>query len=303
MQKLLRSIVLLALFAAAGRAGVLTDHLGRRIEVPDHPARIVSLAPSLTETLYALGAGDRVVGVTDYCDFPPEAKTKAKVGGMISPNMERIVALHPNLVLMTREGSRKETLDALERLNLPTFVVETQRLDDVARMIRDIGQAIGEAAQGASVATQLERRIGAVQSAVNARPARRALFLVWLQPVISVGRGTFLADLLERSGVQSASEASAQPWPHLSIEEIVRQDPEYIIVPKSQDFSPTRDELMRLPGWKDLTAVRGDKILYMPDAIQRAGPRIGEMMEILARAVHPGAFRPKDAGGNRSQVK
>src|SRR5207244_1668384 len=121
------------------------------------------------------------------------------------------------------------------------------------------------------------------------------LFLVWLQPVVSAGRGTFLADLMERAGGQSIADATGQPWPHLSIEEILRQDPEYILVPKSQDFSPTREDFLRMPGWKDLNAVRNDKIVYLPEAIQRPGPRIAEMLEILARALHPAAFLPKEA--------
>src|SRR5258708_9583744 len=112
-------------------ATVVTDHLGRKVTLSDHPKRIVSLAPSLTETLFAMGAGDRVVGVTDYCDYPPEAQARQKVGGLINPNLERITALYPDLVLITKEGNRRESLTALEQLMIPVFAVETARLEDM----------------------------------------------------------------------------------------------------------------------------------------------------------------------------
>src|SRR5262249_21373334 len=161
---------------------------------------------------------------------------------------------------------------------IATFAVETSRLDDVTRTIRDLGTAVGEAAAGAALAAQVDRRMSRVQSMVAGRPARRVLFLVWLQPVISAGRGGVLSDFIGGAGAQSIADATGQPWPHLSIEEILRQDPEYILVPKSADFSPTREEFMRMPGWKDLAAVRSDKIIYLPEAVQRPGPRIAEMM-------------------------
>src|ERR1043166_5745137 len=137
-------------------ATVVTDHLGRKVSVPDHPKRIVSLAPSLTETLFALGAGDRVVGVTNYCDYPAEAGSRQKIGDMLNPNLELVAALHPDLVLITKEGNRRETLNAIDHLNIPIFAVETARLDDIARMFRDVGRAIGAKSAGDSLATGME---------------------------------------------------------------------------------------------------------------------------------------------------
>jgi iron complex transport system substrate-binding protein len=284
-------VFLLVCFAApASAANVLTDHLGRRVSIPDHPKRIVSLAPSLTETLFALGAGDRVVGVTDYCDYPPEAASRTKIGGMINPNLERLAALHPDLVLITKEGNRLDTLNAVEHLNIPIFAIETSRLEDISRMFRDVGRAIGETAAGAAMAAALDQRVTRVHNSVAGRAQKRVLMVVWLQPMVTVGHGTFLSDLLDRSGAISIADAEAQPWPKLSVEEIVRSDPDYIVITRSPGFAPTRDELMKLPGWRELTAVKQDRIINLPDAAQRPGPRIGEMVETLARALHPGAF-------------
>ncbi len=299
------SIVWLLLLActhapAAFAANVLTDHLGRRVSIADHPKRIVSLAPSLTETLFALGAGDRVVGVTDYCDFPAEAATRTKIGGIINPSLERLAALRPDLVLITKEGNRRETLTAVEHLNIPIFAVETARLDDIARMFRDVARAIGDPAAGATLASALEQRVARVQHAVAGRTVKRVLMLVWLQPMVTVGRGNFLDDLLDRAGAQSIAEAESQPWPKLSIEEVVRTDPEYIVVTRSPGFAPTREEFLRMPGWKELTAVKQDRIISLPDAAQRPGPRIGDMLETLARALHPAAFTSAPPGAAAS---
>jgi len=274
----------------ANAANVLTDHFGRRVSIPDHPKRIISLAPSLTETLFALGVGDRVVGVTDYCDYPAEASSRPKIGGMINPNLERLAALHPDLVLITKEGNRRDTLNAIEHLNIPIFAIETARLEDISRMFRDVGRAIGKAAAGASMAAALDQRVARVHSAVAGQPARRVLMVVWLQPMVTVGHGTFLSDMLDRAGAVSIADTESQPWPKLSVEEIVRSDPDYIVVTRSPGFAPTRDDLLKLPGWRELTAVKQDRIVNLPDAAQRPGPRIGDMVETLARALHSSAF-------------
>jgi iron complex transport system substrate-binding protein len=288
-----RQFVLCLLATAALSAAppqTLTDHLGRRVTLSERPQRIISLAPSLTETLYALGAGDRLVGVTSYCDYPAEALTKPKIGDMLNPNLERITAMHPDLVLITKEGNRRDTLTALEHLNIPVFAVETERLDDISRMFRDVGRAVGEAAAGMNLATALDQRVTRVQRAIAGQKVRRVLMVIWLQPMVTVGRGTFLNDLLERAGGRSIADVDSQPWPKLSVEEIVRSDPEYIVVTRSPGFSPGRDELLKLPGWKELTAVKQDHIVSLPDTVQRPGPRIADMLEMLARAIHPEVF-------------
>jgi iron complex transport system substrate-binding protein len=280
-----------AFAATTASATVVTDHLGRKVSVPDHPKRIVSLAPSLTEVLFALGAGDHVVGVTNYCDYPAEAGTRQKIGDMINPNLELVAALHPDLVLITKEGNRRETLNAIEHLNIPIFAVETSRLDDISRMFRDVGRAIGAKSNGDNLAAAMDQRVARVQHSVAGRPIKKVLMLIWLQPMVTVGHGTFLSDMLDRAGAISIADGESQPWPKLSIEEIVRSDPEYIVVTRSPGFAPTREELLRTPGWKELNAVKQDHIVYLPDAAQRPGPRIADMLETLARALHPGAFQ------------
>ena len=152
---------------------------------------------------------------------------------------------------------------------------------------------VGETEKGETLASDLDRHISAVRTAVREVTPRRVLFLVWLQPTVSVGRDTFLDDLMESAGAVSVSRSQTQPWPKLSVEEIIRQDPEYILVPESKDFSPAREDFARLPGWRELSAVRGSHIIHLNEVIQRPGPRIADMLESLARALHPEAFAPK----------
>jgi len=288
------TVLVLSLLPAFLAARTRTDDAGRRVEVVENPQRIVSLAPSLTETLFALGLGERVVGVTDYCDYPAEARSKTRVGGIINPSVEAIVSLAPDLVLITREGNRRETMEALERLGVPVFAVNTNELADVFRTIRHLGELAGVPERGRRLAADLERQSAAIAEAIRPYPARRVLFLVWLQPVVSVGRNSFIEGLLQRSGAESIAEASAQPWPHLSIEEILRSEPEFILIPRSSSFAPTRAQLLRLPGWRELKAVRAGRIVYLPATVERPGPRLIEVQDVIARAIHPEAFKPSD---------
>ena len=274
-------------------ARVLTDHIGRRVEVPDQPRRIVSLAPSLTETLFALGLGNRVVGVTDFCDFPSEATSKPKVGGVINPSVEMVVSLKPDLVLISREGNRRETMTALERLRIPVFAVSAERLGDVFRLIRDVAAIAGVAARGEALADRLERQAAEIEAAVRPYPPRRVVLLVWLHPIVSVGHGSFLDDLLRRTGAVSISADTAQPWPRLSVEQVVRSNPEFLLVPRSPGFAPTREQLLRLPGWRELPAVQEGRIIYVPWDVERPGPRLVETQQLIARALHPEAFATK----------
>lgn len=280
----------LVLSATALPARVRVDHAGRRVEVPERPQRIVSLAPGLTETLFSLGLGERVAGVTDYCDFPAEARAKPKVGGMINPSVETIVGLKPDLVLLTREGNRWETLEALERLKINVFAISVERLDDIFRMMREVADLAGVTARGEEAVRRLEHEAAEIEKAVRGQPPRRVVFVVWLQPLVSVGGGTFLDDLLRRAGADSISSGTSQPWPHLSIEEIVRRAPEYVLVPKTPWFAPTREEFLRLPGWRDLKAIQENHIIHLPSAAERPGPRLVEIQALIARALHAQAF-------------
>lgn len=270
----------------------VTDEVGRTIRIPVDPHRIVSLAPSLTETVYALGADDRLVGDTDYCDYPPAAQKKQKVGGVINPNLEEIAALHPDLVLVTKEANRLETVRALDNFGIPSYATDPHKVDEIITSTEKLADVLNRSAAGKALATDLEQRLGTLKTKVGGLTPKRVLFVVWTEPLISVGQDTFIADALRKAGAISIVE-SAQAWPQISMEEVAHLQPEYLIFAASHVDVGVRDfeSLENLPGWRILNAVRSRHYAVISDAVIRPAPRIVSAIEDLAHQLHPEAFR------------
>jgi len=267
------------------------DGFGRAVRVPVNPLRIVSLAPSLTETLYALGVEARLVGVTNYCDYPPEAKKKPKVGGVINPNLEEIAALHPDLVLMSKEGNLLDTVRSLEALGIPTYATDAHTIDEIISSTEKLADVLNVPAAGKALAGDLQSRLAALQSKLGAVPPKRVLFIVWPEPLISVGKDTFIADALRRAGAVSIVNSS-QDWPQVDLEEVAHLQPEYLVFAPSHSESLTHDfdSLASRPGWRILDAVHNRHFAIVSDAIDRPAPRIVSVIEDLARQLHPEVF-------------
>jgi iron complex transport system substrate-binding protein len=269
------------------------DEMGRTIRIPVNPTRIVSLAPSLTETVYALGAEDRLVGDTNYCDYPPDAQRKPKVGGVVDPNMEEIVALHPDLVLVTKgSGNRLETVRALESLHIPTYSTALpSKVGEIITSTEKLAEALNVPAAGKAVADDMQNKLAALQARLNGLAPRRVLFVVWTEPLISVGKQTFIADALAKAGAVSVVDSS-QDWPQISLEEVVHLQPDYLVFAPSHTDVPQKDfeSLANLPGWRILNAVREHHFAVISDAVVRPAPRIVSAIEELARQLHPEAF-------------
>jgi len=274
----------------------VVDEFGRTVRVPQLPSRIVSLAPSLTETLYALGVQDRLVGDTDYCDYPPEAQKKRKVGGPINPNLEEIAALHPDLVLVTKEINRLDTVRALDTLGIPAYATRAQNVDEILSTTQKLADLLGVPETGKSLTADLEARLSALHAKLEALPPSRVLFVVWTHPLISVGKNTFIADALSKADAASIVDVT-QDWPQMNLEEVVRLQPEYLVFAASHPDSAARDfeSLSVLPGWKLLDAVRNRRFAVISDAVNRPAPRIVSAIEDLARQLHPTAFRESPA--------
>ena len=275
----------------------VVDEFGRTVRVPQLPSRIVSLAPSLTETLYALGVQDRLVGDTDYCDYPPDAQKKRKVGGPINPNLEEIAALHPDLVLVTKEINRLDTVRALDTLGIPTYATRAQNVDEILSTTQKLADLLGVATRlGKSLTADLEARLAALHAKLDGLPPSRVLFVVWTHPLISVGKNTFIADALRKADAASIVDAT-QDWPQMNLEEVVRLQPEYLVFAASHAESASRDfeSLSVLPGWKLLDAVRNRRFAVISDAVNRPAPRLVSAIEDLARQLHPVAFQEPPA--------
>ena len=269
----------------------VTDELGRTIRVPQSIHRVVSLAPNLTETLYALGVQDRLVGDTDYCDFPPAAQHKTKVGGAINPSLETIASLHPDLVLVTKNLNRVETVNALDSLGIPSYATDPHTVDAIITSTQRLADLLGASEAGAALGKEMERHIAEIKSRIAGRPSRRVLFVVWTEPLISIGKTTFIADALQYAGAVSVIDSS-QSWPQISLEEVVHLQPEFLVFAESHPdvASHTTDTFANLPGWRVLDAVKQHRFAVISDAVNRPAPRIVSAIEDLARQLHPEAF-------------
>jgi iron complex transport system substrate-binding protein len=267
------------------------DEVGRTVHVPQPVQRIVSLAPSLTETIYALGLQDRLVGDTDYCDFPADAQKKTKVGGAINPSLEQIVALRPDLVLVTKSLNRLETVNSLDGLGIPTYATDPHTVQEIVSSTQRLADVLGVPEVGATLRADLEHHVSDLQQRLSGLPPRRVLFIVWSDPLISVGKGTFIADAMRLAGAISIVD-SAQDWPHMSLEEVVRLQPEFLVFAASHSDSGQNDfdVLAERPGWRGLDAVRNRRFAVISDAVNRTTPRIVSAIEDLARQLHPEAF-------------
>jgi iron complex transport system substrate-binding protein len=277
---------------AAPASHVVTDETGRRVNVPDHPRRIISLSPSITETIYALGLEDRLVGDSDYCDYPPAAREKPHVGSLLNPSLERIVALRPDLVLGDAEINRRETADQLEHLGIPLYGVSAHSVDGALRSIEDLGRVLGHEREAQSLVAGLRTRIQAVERQVEGKPRPKVLFVVWYQPLITAGASTFIADVIRLAGGVSVSGDLAGEWPRLSLESGLARDPDVILFPRTAAFSPDLAQFRHLAGWKDFRAVREGRMYFISDTINRPGPRLIDALEEVARILHPAEAAP-----------
>ncbi len=272
----------------------VTDEIGRTIRVPQSIHRIVSLAPNLTETIYALGLQELLVGDTDYCDFPPEAQQKMKVGGAVNPSLEAIAALHPDLVLVTKNLNRLETVQALADIGIPSYATDPHTLDAIIASIARLADLLGAPETGATLAANLERQLATLHNRLASLPPRRVLFIVWTEPLISIGNDTFIADSLRHAGAISVIDSS-QNWPQVNLEEIVHLQPEFLIFVETHSGAAphSAEALADLPGWRLLNAVHNRRYATISDAINRPAPRLVFAVEGLARQLHPEAFTEK----------
>ena len=273
--------------APAARAGEVQDMIGRRVAVPDAARRVVSLAPSLTEIAFALGAGEQIVGVTQYCDYPVEATRKPKIGGIYTPNFEVIVSLRPDLVLATTEGNREEHIRALEGLGIPVYVARPTDFATVLDSIARVGHVLGREAAAGRLVGAMRGEADAIARAVQGRPRPRVLYVLWGNPLIVPGRDTLITDLIRRAGGESITGTEPLPYPRFSVEEVVARDPERIILAQHGDASVDQ----RLREWEHLTlipAVRQGRISPIDgNLLHRPGPRVVNGLRALAQVIHP----------------
>jgi len=259
---------------------IFVDEQGRTVKINPNPQRIISLAPSVTETLFALGLSDRVVGVTSYCDYPPEAAQKERVGDTMRPSLEKIVALKPDLVIASTSSQLEQFVRRLDELGVPIYVSNPRRLDDVVTSIERIGEITGESARALELSRDLGARIRAVEQRVSARGEPRVLFILGTEPLLTAGRTSFVSDLIRRAGGASISDDVADDYPQYSLETAVAKQPEVIFLQVVESDLPSR--------LKQTPAARTNRVFRLnDDLLMRPGPRIVEGLEQMAEKIHP----------------
>jgi len=279
--------LLLAVAAPVG-AGEVRDMLGRKVAAPERPTRIVSLAPSMTEIVYALGAGDRLVGVTEHCNFPPEVASKPKVGGIYTPNFEVILSLKPDLVLGTSEGNREEHIRGLESFRVPVYVVRPIDFLTTLEAIDRVGGLLGRGAEATLLVGAMRRQAQEIARAIDGARRPRVLYVVWGgNPLIVPGRDVLITDLIQRAGGDSITGEEALPYPRFSVEEALARRPEQVI-PGQHGGASVEDRLREWQHLALLPAVRHGRIQSIDgDLTHRPGPRIVDALRALARILHP----------------
>jgi len=269
----------------------ISDQTGRSLALPSPPRRIVSLVPSVTETLFAIGAQDVLVGVTDFCNYPAAARQKPSVGGMLAPSLETIVVLKPDLVIATIAGNREETFTQLARLKIPVYVVNPTRLADVLDLISRLGALTSHEAEAARLTASLGARIEAVSRSVAGLRRPRVLYVLWPDPLIVPARATLVSELLVLAGGDSVTAGGGDGYPRYSLEAAVARSPEVIIL-ASHNTGQGPIERDKWERFTELPAVKSGRVYTVSgDLMHRYGPRLVDGLEQLGRLIHPEAFK------------
>jgi iron complex transport system substrate-binding protein len=277
---------------AADSAVSLVDDAGRTVTLPRPARRIVALVPSVTETVVALGAADRLVARTDF-DHGPAVDRLPSIGGGLDPSVETLVSLRPDLVLGWETNGRPELRDRLTALGIPVFSIKTEDTTDVFRAVRNLGRLTGRADAADSLARSLRSELAAVRASVAGAARPTVFYMAWNDPPLTAGPKTFISQVIEVAGGRNVFADATALWPTVSIEEIVRRQPEFVVVPAGEQGASKVDELKRAAGWRELRALREGRGVRVPaEVVNQPGPRLGEAARAMRDAIHPELRRP-----------
>jgi iron complex transport system substrate-binding protein len=263
--------------------------MGRVVSLDKVPQRIVSHVPAITETLFALDLGDKVVGVSDFCDYPEEAKSKPSVGNYWNPSIENIVALNPDLVLT---DGHSENIKQLDSLGIKYLVIDPKDINSIFNDIELLGKVAGIESRARKLINDMKEHVAHVEGLVKGAPKVRAFYIIdatELNNPWTAGPGSMVDSLITMAGGENTAEKATGPWIQLSIEQIVSADPEVIILPAKHGTAFTSPDVLKgHPAWREITAVKQNRIYLIDgDLIERYGPRIVQGLEEMAKIIHP----------------
>ena len=272
--------------------GTYTDDMGRAVAIDQVPQRLVSHVPGITETLFALGLGEKVVGVSDYCDYPEAAGLKPSVGDYFNPSIENIVALDPDLVLT---DGHSENIKGLESLGITFFVIDPQGIDGILGDIELLGKITGTEKRAEELIKDMQDSVSQVIALMEDAPKVKVFYIIDATDLTlpwTVGPGSFADALITMAGGENAAKAQGA-WVQFSLEEVISSDPEIIILPAKHGTAFTSPETLKAhPAWRGITAVRQDRIYTIDgDLVDRPGPRIVQGLKEMAKIIHPELFK------------
>lgn len=266
------------------------DDAGRKLYFAKAPQRVVSLAPSITEMLFALGLDDQIVGVTNFCNYPPAAVTKPKIG-YTHPSLETLLELRPDLVAAPSEFLRADALAKLDELKIPVFILRARSLEDVLSHIHLLGRIFDRSAAADAVTRPMRERLGQITRRLQSTPHTRVLYVLSSHPLITVGPDSYIHQMIELAHGSNIAAAASGAYPRLNMETVLEQNPEVLIFPVGSTESAPDGEREAWSRWTTLSAVQHRRLqVVSSDALNRPGPRVMEGLEQLARAIHPEAF-------------
>lgn len=282
---LLFTLLLVCALRPCVASRTLTDETGRTVTLPDHPHRIICLVPSITDDVFSLSAGDEVVAISDYVQFPAEARSKPSVGSISSPSLEAILALRPDLVLGMPHLNDQAVLEQLRHLNIPVYLVDPHGVAGILHSITSLGQATDREAQASAVVARLTQRIDAVRASVKNKPVIEVFMPVSYDPVITIGQGAFITEIIALAGGRSITDDLRQEWPSISMEAVVARSPHALLMLRGGHT--TLESLKNRPGWDVLPAVRSGRVYYVDKRVDFPSPVAIDALEDLVRQFHP----------------
>ncbi|KAF0230952.1 MAG: iron complex transport system substrate-binding protein [bacterium] len=266
----------------------VTDEIGRQVKIVNNPKRIISLAPSITEILFALDLGQQVVGVTSYCNYPTQAAKITQVSDTLHPNLEMVISLKPDLVLISTASQLEQFMAKLSEVGIPVFVIKSQSVEGVLNSIELVGQITSHKTQARDLTVSLKKRLEAVKAQVQGQTPPKVFFIVGTEPLITAGKPAFVTDLINLAGGKSISDDVSTEWPAYSIESVIARGPEIILSPGAHNFDDTKSVKATLPKGLEVTpAVRNEQTYQIDgDLILRPGPRIIDGLEQMTKLFH-----------------
>jgi iron complex transport system substrate-binding protein len=278
----------IALVPVTVPAAVFHDALGRKVNIVSFPKRIISLAPGITETLYALGLDREIAGVTTFCTYPEAARLKPRIGGFTNISVEKILALNPDLVVGTADGNRQETVDKLESLGIPVYVTNPKTLAEILAVVLQVGMITGKEKVARKLTADLQNKVKHLTALVIAQKKYRVFFQVGGEPLITVGRDTLHNQLINLAGGVNIAGGEKTLYPRYSVEEVVAQQPEVILFSSMKYAEDVTRVWSQWRKWPNIPAVRDNRLhIIDTDLIDRASPRIVDGLEAMVKAIHP----------------